>query len=426
MKVEGKGRKFYNPGQSVPAPQHRQRSTPNPSFWQPKLATMHCPPAARPVSFFKRVPMTSCGPTFKLTLPSEFVQAHMAHLIESDLSLVDQAEERAWPIALMPRKNKDKYEYTLQGWKAFVNDQGIQPGDRLEFELVEPGRLKATVVKRTPYLPTAPLASDEPPATHHDADLANSGQAGDHSRNSSHSDSMEHTGALDKGSACIRAPQGGQLAGGSEGPVSQATTWGQAAHILTAHSPTRQPAERHAPGSTRLPAGRPPDASDFRPDAPPAQQPQPHNGWGHSTGQKRSWTASESSSEGEGSAERDAYDFKKRQQQQEPGEQPRNSKAGSPNRRPRGCAHAGGMSLLSSAALVDNDREKLRRALTLANERADQAELQVEACQAVLRHTGQVIDGQTSRGLIVASALMNLGNRLGSDEMLGQGQGTLM
>ena len=49
------------------------------------------------------------------------------------------------------RRNKNKYEYTLQGWKAFALSHSVQTGDRLQIELL-PGsdsrRIRADIVKR--------------------------------------------------------------------------------------------------------------------------------------------------------------------------------------------------------------------------------------------------------------------------------------
>jgi hypothetical protein len=46
-------------------------------------------------------------------------------------------------------RNKSKYEYTLQGWKAFALSHSVQTGDRLQIELVDEGRrMCANIVKR--------------------------------------------------------------------------------------------------------------------------------------------------------------------------------------------------------------------------------------------------------------------------------------
>ena len=47
------------------------------------------------------------------------------------------------------RRNKSKYEYTLQGWKAFALSHSVRSGDRLQIELLPDGRrVRADIVKR--------------------------------------------------------------------------------------------------------------------------------------------------------------------------------------------------------------------------------------------------------------------------------------
>ena len=49
----------------------------------------------------------------------------------------------------MPARNKSKYEYTLQGWKAFALSHSVQTGDRLQIELLpDSRRMRADIVKR--------------------------------------------------------------------------------------------------------------------------------------------------------------------------------------------------------------------------------------------------------------------------------------
>ena len=46
-------------------------------------------------------------------------------------------------------RNKSKYEYTLQGWKAFALSHSVRSGDRLQIELLPDGRrMRADIVKR--------------------------------------------------------------------------------------------------------------------------------------------------------------------------------------------------------------------------------------------------------------------------------------
>ncbi|BDA48016.1 hypothetical protein COCOBI_11-2730 [Coccomyxa sp. Obi] len=99
--------------------------------------------------FIKKVPQTSVAPTFKLTLPSEFVISNLAHLIDQSFDLTDKEGKDVWRVALLPRRNKSKYEYTLQGWKAFALSHSVQTGDRLQIELLpDSRRMRADIVKR--------------------------------------------------------------------------------------------------------------------------------------------------------------------------------------------------------------------------------------------------------------------------------------
>ena len=50
---------------------------------------------------------------------------------------------------LLPCRNKSKFEYTLQGWKAFALSHSVRSGDRLQIELLPDGRrMRADIVKR--------------------------------------------------------------------------------------------------------------------------------------------------------------------------------------------------------------------------------------------------------------------------------------
>ena len=52
------------------------------------------------------------------------------------------------PCVLLCR-NKSKFEYTLQGWKAFALSHSVRSGDRLQIELLPDGRrMRADIVKR--------------------------------------------------------------------------------------------------------------------------------------------------------------------------------------------------------------------------------------------------------------------------------------
>ena len=67
----------------------------------------------------QKVPATSVAPTYKLTLPAEVVCEALPHLIEKDFELVDTTGQHVWSVSILPRKNKDKFEYTLQVFIVF-------------------------------------------------------------------------------------------------------------------------------------------------------------------------------------------------------------------------------------------------------------------------------------------------------------------
>ncbi len=50
------------------------------------------------------MPQTSVAPTFKLTLPSEFVISNLSHLIDQSFDLTDKEGKDVWRVALLPRK----------------------------------------------------------------------------------------------------------------------------------------------------------------------------------------------------------------------------------------------------------------------------------------------------------------------------------
>ena len=62
------------------------------------------------------------------------------------------------------RRNKNKFEYTLQGWKAFALAHGVNTGDRLQMELLPDGqRMRAHIVRRAVLRDRVP--SDPGPAS---------------------------------------------------------------------------------------------------------------------------------------------------------------------------------------------------------------------------------------------------------------------
>lgn len=52
----------------------------------------------------QKVPQTSVAPTYKLTLPSEFVLANLSHLIDQSFDLTDKDGKDVWRVALLPRR----------------------------------------------------------------------------------------------------------------------------------------------------------------------------------------------------------------------------------------------------------------------------------------------------------------------------------
>ena len=55
----------------------------------------------------------------------------------------------AMSMCMLLCRNKSKFEYTLQGWKAFALSHSVRSGDRLQIELLPDGRrMRADIVKR--------------------------------------------------------------------------------------------------------------------------------------------------------------------------------------------------------------------------------------------------------------------------------------
>lgn len=52
----------------------------------------------------QKVPQTSVAPTYKLTLPSEFVVTNLSHLVDQAFELVDKEGTGSWQVALLPRR----------------------------------------------------------------------------------------------------------------------------------------------------------------------------------------------------------------------------------------------------------------------------------------------------------------------------------
>ncbi len=69
------------------------------------------------------------------------------------------------PCVLLCR-NKSKFEYTLQGWKAFALSHSVRSGDRLQIELLPDGRrMRADIVKRASPKDRAMAMADPGPAS---------------------------------------------------------------------------------------------------------------------------------------------------------------------------------------------------------------------------------------------------------------------
>jgi hypothetical protein len=56
------------------------------------------------IAVLQKVPQTSVAPTYKLTLPSEFVTANLSHLIDQSFDLTDKEGKDVWRVALLPRR----------------------------------------------------------------------------------------------------------------------------------------------------------------------------------------------------------------------------------------------------------------------------------------------------------------------------------
>ncbi|KAL0026339.1 hypothetical protein WJX79_000697 [Trebouxia sp. C0005] len=99
--------------------------------------------------FQKKVPPTTVAPTYKLTLPSEFVLTHMPDMMAGDFGMISADGTQSFTVSIVPRRNKDKFEYTVQAkaWKQVVEGLGIKEGDLLEFELTPERALRVTVMK---------------------------------------------------------------------------------------------------------------------------------------------------------------------------------------------------------------------------------------------------------------------------------------
>lgn len=102
----------------------------------------------------KILPATSAAPKYKFVMPTEFVNKHMSHLIEKEVQMLDE-KGRAFLVQLIQRRNKDKYEYMLSGWKKYGEANQIREGDTVLFEMADSNTLRASVVGHGAAVPRA-------------------------------------------------------------------------------------------------------------------------------------------------------------------------------------------------------------------------------------------------------------------------------
>lgn len=63
----------------------------------------------------QKIPPSGSSPAYKLTLPHQIVRGHLLHLIERDFELASTPDAvHTWQGSIVPRRNKDRSEYTLQ------------------------------------------------------------------------------------------------------------------------------------------------------------------------------------------------------------------------------------------------------------------------------------------------------------------------
>lgn len=84
-------------------------------------------------AFCKKVPPTSVSPTFKLTLPSDEAAANLGQFLNTEFDLRESKTELTWRVSISKRRNKDKYEYLLMGWRPVCEQLDVRCGDFLQF-----------------------------------------------------------------------------------------------------------------------------------------------------------------------------------------------------------------------------------------------------------------------------------------------------
>lgn len=82
------------------------------------------PPHTLPPSL-QCLPASSSAPKYKFVVPNEFVTKFMTDLIEKQFRMVD-GQGGSWDMTLIQRKNKEKYEYMLQGWRRYGEEVNVR------------------------------------------------------------------------------------------------------------------------------------------------------------------------------------------------------------------------------------------------------------------------------------------------------------
>ncbi|KAK9808515.1 hypothetical protein WJX73_003586 [Symbiochloris irregularis] len=106
--------------------------------------------------FVKKVPSSGVAPIYKLSLPHKFVQAHLADAVGANFEIASACDlGRSWHASIISRRNRDRQEFCLKGWKLFAEAHAVQAGDQFSFELIGDRQLVITLLTR---------AADGPPS----------------------------------------------------------------------------------------------------------------------------------------------------------------------------------------------------------------------------------------------------------------------
>ncbi|KAI3438037.1 hypothetical protein D9Q98_000480 [Chlorella vulgaris] len=92
----------------------------------------------------KVLPASSSAPKYKFVVPNEYVYKFMKHLVEQPFHMRDMSG-KLWECVLIQRKNKEKYEYMIQGWRRFGESVGVQEGDTVTIEMVDDNIMQLTL-----------------------------------------------------------------------------------------------------------------------------------------------------------------------------------------------------------------------------------------------------------------------------------------